>query len=325
LSLLAGRWSDVGTMAAPELSVLVPTYNRKDILLKTLAAYQAQSARAEILEVLVLDDGSTDGTPEAVSQFAARGELPVRCVRLAHGGQAASRNHGIREAKGKLILFGDDDILPGPNLVAEHLSWHTKYPQPCVAILGLVEWSPEVKPTPFMDWLAKEGLFEYGRLKADEEAGFGCFYSCNLSLKTGFLRENGLFDEDFKSYGFEDTELGYRLEKKGLKLLYNPRAIGYHYKFVSFRDVCRRAKVLAAARRLFEQKEAGRYLAEMQERRERMVALSVKRWLGMPLIPLAALLKPFVDTRVVLPRFIYRKIYHYFAVLPAEREARRAS
>jgi glycosyltransferase involved in cell wall biosynthesis len=307
----------------PELSVLISTYNRKETLLKTLGAYEAQSPRSNILEVLVLDDGSTDDTPKAVAEFTARSELPVRYLQLTHRGSAAVRNYGIGEAKGKLILFGDDDILPTPHLVEEHVSWHKNHPQPSVGILGLVEWSSEVNPTPFMHWLAEEGFFSYGRLKAGEEAGFGCFYSGNLSLKTDFLLENGLFDEDFKSYGFEDTELGYRLEKKGLKLLYNPRAVGYHYKFVSFADACRRAKVVAAARRLFEKKEAGQYLAELEERSERTLALRVRRLMGIPLIPLAALLKPFLDTRVALPRFMYRKIYYYFAVLPAQREARR--
>jgi glycosyltransferase involved in cell wall biosynthesis len=309
----------------PELSVLIATYNRKEILLKTLAAYQAQSARSEILEVLVLDDGSTDGTPEAMAEFRAHNEFPVRYFQLTHRGLAAVRNFGIREAKGKLILFGDDDILPTPSLVAEHLTWHRHHPQPFVGILGLVEWSPEVNPTPFMHWLGKEGFFSYGSLEAGKEAGFGCFYCGNLSMKPDFLRENGLFDEDFKAYGFEDTELGYRLEKKGLRLLYNPRAIGYHYKFVSFADTCRRAKVVAAARRLFEKKEAGQYLSELYGRRERTPDTRVKRLLGMALIPLAALLKPFLDTRVALPRFMYRKIYYYFAVLPAEREAKHTS
>jgi GT2 family glycosyltransferase len=305
--------------------VLIATYNRKEILLKALAAYEGQSARSEILEVLVLDDGSTDDTAKAVAEFSSHSELPVRYFRLTHRGSAALRNYGIGAAKGTLILFGDDDVLPAPNLVEEHVSWHRKHPQPSIGILGLVEWSPEVNPTPFMHWLAIEGFFEYGKLNAGEEAGFGCFYSGNLSLKTDFLRENGLFDADFKSYGFEDTELGYRLEKKGLKLLYNPAAIGYHYKFVTFADVCRRAKVVAAARRLFEQKEAGQYLAGLHEPRKRTLAERVKRLLEIPLIPFAALLKPFVDTRVMLPWFMYRRIYYYFAVLPAEREARRAS
>lgn len=311
-------------MPGTELSVLIPTYNRKEILLKTLAAYQEQSARQEILEILVLDDESTDGTPEAVSEFSAGSDLPVRYLRLTHGGQAAVRNCGIREAKGKLILFGDDDIIPGPNLVAEHLAWHKKYPQPFVGILGLVEWAPEVNPTPFMQWLGKEGFFQYARLKAGEEAGFGCFYSCNLSLKTHFVRENGIFDEDFKSYGFEDTELGYRLEKKGFRLLYNPDAVGYHHKVVSFADARRRAKTVAAARRLFEKKPAGQYLAELQGRREHTFAWRVKRLSEMPMIPLARLLRPFIDTRVALPRFMYRRIYYYFAVLPAENEAKRS-
>jgi glycosyltransferase involved in cell wall biosynthesis len=309
----------------PELSVLIATYNRKEILLKTLAAYQAQSARSEILEVLVLDDGSTDGTPEAMAEFSAHNELPVRYFPLTHRGSAALRNYGIGEAKGKLILFGDDDILPVRNLLEEHLAWHRNHPQPSVGVLGLVEWAAEVNPTPFMHWLAEEGFFSYGRLEAGKEAGFGCFYTGNLSLKTAFLRENGLFDEDFKAYGFEDTELGYRLEKKGLRLLYNPRAVGYHYKFVSFQDACRRAKVVAAARRLFEEKEAGHYLSDLYGRRGSTPAMRVKRLLGMPLIPLAALLKPFLDTRLALPRFMYRKIYYYFAVLPAEREAKHTS
>jgi len=311
--------------AKPELSVLIATYNRKQILLKTLASYEAQSARSEILEVLVLDDGSTDGTAEAMAEFSARSALPVRYFQLTHRGAAAVRNYGIREAKGKLILFGDDDTLPAANLVEEHVSWHRKHPQPPIGILGLVEWSPEVNPTPFMQWLTIEGFFEYGGLKAGEEAGFRCFYSGNLSLKTDFLRENGLFDEDFKAYGFEDAELGYRLEKKGLKLLYNPRAVGYHYKFVSFRDACRRAKAVAAARRLFEKKEAGQYLAELYGRRQRTLASRARRLLGIPLIPFAALLRPFLDTQIVLPWFMYRKIYFYFAVWPAEREAKRAS
>lgn len=319
------RSKTMSGLEKPELSVLIATHNRKQILVKTLAAYEAQSARSEILEVLVLDDGSTDGTAEAVAEFSACAELPIRYFRLTHRGAAAVRNYGIREAKGRLILFGDDDILPVPNLVEEHISWHRKHPQPSIGILGLVEWSPEVNPTPFMQWLAIEGFFEYGKLTAGGEAGFGCFYSGNLSLKTGFLRENGLFDEDFKSYGFEDAELGYRLERKGLKLLYNPRAVGYHYKFVSFADACRRARAVAAARRLFEKKEAGQYLAELYGRRGRSLATRLKRFLGIPLIPFAALLKPLLDTQVVLPRFMYRKIYYYFAVLPAEREARRAS
>jgi glycosyltransferase involved in cell wall biosynthesis len=308
----------------PELSVIIPTYNRKEILLKTLAAYQAQSARSEILEVLVLDDGSTDGTSEAVSEFSSRANIPVQCFLLTHRGPAALRNHGIRRSCGRLLLFGDDDIVPGPDLVAEHLAWHKKYPEPVVGVLGLVEWAPEVEPTPFTEWLAKDGvLFAYGHLRPGEEVGFRCFYSCNLSLKTCFLRENGLFDEDFKGPAFEDTELGYRLERRGLRLLYNPGAIGYHHKFMSFADVCRRTELVAAAWRVLETKEAGKYLAEVEALRRRALASRVKQLIWKPMIPFYGLLRPFLDTQIGLPWFVYRKIYHYFAALPADRKAKR--
>jgi glycosyltransferase involved in cell wall biosynthesis len=313
-------------MAGPELSVIIPTYNREEILLKTLAAYQRQSARSEILEVMVLDDGSTDGPAEAVREFARTAQVPVRYFRLTHRGLAAVRNHGIREARGRLILFGDDDIVPGPDLVAEHLAWHKKYPQPTVGVLGLVEWAPEVHPTPFMEWLAKDGvLFSYGKLKAGGEVRFPCCYFCNTSLKTDFLRENGVFDEDFKTYGFEDAELGYRLERRGLRLLYNPDAVGHHVKFMSFQDACKRARLVAAAWRVFETKQAGKFLAEAGFLHSRRLTSRVKRAIFKPMVPFFGLLRPLLDTRIALPRFAYGKIYHYFAELPAQREAKHVS
>lgn len=304
-------------MAGSELSVVIPTYNRKEILLKTLAAYQQQSASTEAAEILVLDDESTDDTAKAVAEFSRAAVSHVRYFRLTHRGQAAVRNHGIREARGKLLLFGDDDIVPGSHLVAEHLAWHQKYPEPFVAVLGLVEWAPEVKPTPFMEWLAKDGiLFGHGHIRAGQQVDFRFFYSCNLSIKTDFLRQNGMFDEDFKGYGFEDTELGYRLEKKGLRLLYNPAAVGYHHKFVSLADVCNRAQLVAEARKILDTKGAGKEVAAIERaqvpNRPGIVRI-LRRLLRGCLVPAAPLLKPLLDTRFPLPRPIYGFMYHRYA------------
>lgn len=306
----------------PELSVIIPTYNRKQILLRTLAAYQAQSAHSEILEVLVLDDGSKDGTLEAVADFSRHSEIPIRHSLLAHRGPAAARNHGIHEARGSLVLFGDDDIVPSPDLVAEHLAWHKRLPQLTVGVLGLVEWAPEVNPTPFMQWLGKDGpLFNFRHLKPGQDAGFRCFYSCNISLKTQFLRENGTFDEDFKTAAFEDTELGFRLEKRGLRLLYNPKAVGYHHRRMSFADVCRRARAVAESGLVFRTKPAGRYLAEVEASRERSLGLRVKRRISNLLRPLFGMLRPVLDTHIRLPRYVYARIYDNFAALPADCDA----
>jgi len=309
-------------MAGPELSVVIPTYNRKEILLKALAAYQQQSCSAEILEILVLDDESTDGTAEAVAEFSQRAVNHVRYFRLTHRGPAAARNHGIREARGKLLLFADDDIVPSLHLVAEHLAWHEKYPESFVAVLGLVEWAPEVKPTPFMEWLAKDGvLFAYAHLSPGESADFRYFYSCNLSLKTAFVRENGMFDEDFKEPAFEDTELSYRLQKRGLRLLYNRAAVGYHHKFMSFADACLREKVLAAARKFFEAKEAGMVFALMGAQKKGGLAGRLKRLSVRALVPFLSPIKPLLDSQLRLPTILYRASYSYYAVYPAAPQA----
>ncbi len=148
-------------MAAGKLSIAIPTYNRKDVLRKVLEAYCSQSAPEEILEIFVADDGSTDGTESAVAQFNEGSSVPIRYFRQEHRGAAAARNLAIREARGDLLLFTDDDVIPSPTLVEEHSKWHRQNPDPRVAVSGSVPWHPEVHPTPFMHWLIRGGpLFD---------------------------------------------------------------------------------------------------------------------------------------------------------------------
>jgi glycosyltransferase involved in cell wall biosynthesis len=280
-------------------------------LLKALEGYKHQTARAEILEVLVVDDGSTDGTGPAVAAFSQRSPITIRYLAEQHKGQAAARNHGIREAKGTLLLFADDDIIPRPTLVAEHTAWNRRYPADNFAILGHVSWSPEVHPTPFMEWLGLDGvLFRYRFLLPGQDASFQYFYSCNLSVKREFLMKNGMYDENFQGYGYEDTELGYRLISKGLRVLYNPEAIGYHYKRFSYADVCRREELVCAARVRFETTEAGRYLRELESRGEPLSwKRKLKRAMARVITPFLVLLTPLLDTHVRLPGMVYSLLY----------------
>jgi len=139
-------------LISQKLSVVIPTYNRQDLLRKALEGYSKQSARQEILEILVVDDGSTDATRSLVARYREESALPVRYLRQESKGAGAARNHGVREARGAIVLFGDDDIVPAPNLVGEHLAWHDKYPDPAVAVLGQVILAQEIRPTPFLKW-----------------------------------------------------------------------------------------------------------------------------------------------------------------------------
>lgn len=299
------------------VSVVIPTFNRRECLAKAIRGYLVQSAIHEIKEILVVDDGSTDGTDGAVFALAAEAPFPLRRLYQSNRGQAAARNVGISQATGQIILFTDDDIIPTPCLLAEHLRLHDQHADIESGVVGYVEWSPELRPTPFMKWLGLDGpLFDYESMRGKIEVdGFRFFYTCNLSLKAELLRQKGTFDEDFKGYGWEDIELGYRLSKGGMRLYFNPAALAYHYKHVTFAEACRRAEKVALAWSLFEQKEAGQsllaYHAQQRAAEPRRGAL--KR--AIDLVPdriKRGLFSPFkllLDTQIPLPWYLYRRFY----------------
>jgi len=296
------------------------------ILRRALEAYLGQTALSEISEILIVDDGSTDRTHAVVSEVAQTSPVPIRYFRQDHRGAAAARNLAIREARGDLFLFTDDDVVPSSTLVEEHSKWHRQNPDPCVAVLGFIPWDPEVRPTPFMNWLIWGGpLLNLRECSKRKELGFEFFYTGNLSLKAEFLRKNGTFDEDFRSYGYEDLELGYRLTRRGLRLLYNPDAVGYHYKYMSFADACRRAQLVVAAERVFQTKEAGVYFAEIVARRRRTLKFRMLKLLARWLTPALAPLKLLLDTQIPLPWPVYRALYHYYCVPKSQARCSRES
>jgi GT2 family glycosyltransferase len=297
------------------LTVVIPTYNRRDVLAKALEGYLAQSAPARIHELLVVDDGSTDGTESMVQEFGNKMPFPVRYLRQLKRGPAAARNFGIREAGSSLVLFTDSDIIPERGLVEQHIDWHRRNPEIAIAVLGYVTWSPEVGATPFMRWYGERGgLFKYRRLQGLEKVPFEFFYTCNLSLKTEFLRTCGQFDEDFKTAAFEDIELGYRLNKKGLQIMYNPAAVGYHYQFFSFASACRREQAKEPAGRVYLQKEAGKQALENAAasfREEHPAFRKAARQLALAFARAFAPLRSLLDSKVPLPPFFYELFLWY--------------
>lgn len=301
-----------------KVSVIIPTHNRAKILEKTLSAYIQQTARDEILEIIVVDDGSTDGTSDLISQIAHASVVPIVSLHQENRGQAAARNRGIESARAELMLLGDDDVIPAYNMVAEHLAWHVRYPDPSVAIVGAVFWSPEIHPTPLMKWWGLNGLrFDPPYMKAGHEVSYAAGLFLNTSAKTSFLRANGLFDERFKEYGYEDVELAYRLVKKGFRMIYDPEAVGFHYKRVSFSDMCRRVRTMEAtpSLRIFETTEAGMHYLRNQQRRRASHKYRIQRKLAQVVIPPLFFLKPLLDSQIPLPGFMYAAFLAYHGSL----------
>ncbi len=238
------------------LTVIIPTYNRKDILRKCLNALFDQTYPQSDYEVIIVDDGSTDGTEEIVKFLINSSPCILGYFKQKHKGPAAARNLAIKNTRGRIILFLDDDSIAIPALLKEHMTWHKRYFQENIAILGYATWSHELKCTPLMKWLDKGGpQFHYWKIEGKKTVDYKYFYTCNVSLKTDFLRNNGLFfDEHFQCAAYEDIELGHRLEKNGMVLKYSKKAKVYHYHYTSLRDACKRMIKVGEASQIYQHK-----------------------------------------------------------------------
>lgn len=306
-----------------EITIIIPTYNRAPLLALALEGYLRQSRPELIKELLVVDDGSTDSTCATVTELCRRSPFPIRYLRQDNKGPAAARNLGIREACSSTVLFSDSDIVPSGSLVREHVEWHEKYPAPEVAVLGYVTWPTHPCPTPFMKWYGEAGpLFAYRTFGAKRELSFLHFYSCNLSLKREFLLAHGQFDEEFRSAAYEDIELGYRLNKSGLRLCYNRNAIAYHHQFFFFFDACRKARNNAAAIRVFLRKEAGQHVLQPRIQRRSRLPFRFARWMAMRTVNMLMPFEQFLDSHLPLPDIVYRLFFWYHAIRPIDLSER---
>lgn len=214
----------------PEITVIIPTCNRKEILRIALEAYQQQTANLSDFDIIVVDDGSEDSTRKDIAHWIHNYPFKVTFLMQPPRGPASARNRAIRQAQGKLILITGDDIIPHPNLIQTHLNAHQTHTNSNVAVLGYVDWHPDLEVTDFMTYITKiDGhQFAYHHITDPEDVPFGYFYTSNISLKTPFLKQEQLFSESFRYAACEDVELGFRLKKKGMRLIYRSEAIGYH-------------------------------------------------------------------------------------------------
>ncbi|MFC1750455.1 glycosyltransferase [Pseudomonadota bacterium] len=244
------------------LSVIIPTHNRAKILKDCLKELFKQSLPKKNFEIIVVDDGSRDETKEVVKKFMEKRDN-IKYVYQKNQGQGIARNKGMFKAEGDVVVFMGDDIIPTKDFLSEHMRYHLRYGEENEAVLGLTMWHPKLKVTPFMKWLTNGSSilgmfgghqFAYEKLKGKVEADFNFFYTSNISLKFN-LADKYPFDPSFSGYGWEDIELGYRLHKReGLRIYYNPKALGYHFHKMSEKGLETRMKNIGAAARIIDRK-----------------------------------------------------------------------
>ncbi len=198
-------------MPDPALSVVVPAYNQAATLRRTLETLGSQTLAAHLYEVIVVDDGSTDDTATVVRRRSAEDSRIHLLQHAQNRGRSAARNTGVRAARGEIVVLIDSDIVVRPDFLENHLDAHRRSDRP-VLCRGPVVDIPN------------------GRLP-DGPSGLATSPSylttANASLPRSELLAAGLFDEDFPAYGWEDFDLGFRLQR-GLPRVFRKEAIAFH-------------------------------------------------------------------------------------------------
>lgn len=234
----------------PRISVVIPTLGRLATLRRLFDRLDAQSARTEQFEVVLAADPKAQRLSEIDDLLKGR-SYRTRRVLGAVPGASGARNAGWRAAQAPVLLFIDDDILPEPSLVDEHLTWHARAPDRAIGVLGHVRWASELRVTPFMHWLEHGIQFNYPSITG-EEAGWGNFYTANASVKRELVELAGGFDEQRLPYGYEDLDLALRMhELAGFRLLYNRAARAEHLHPMDVAFWKRRVARIAISERRF--------------------------------------------------------------------------
>jgi glycosyltransferase involved in cell wall biosynthesis len=205
------------------ISVVIPTYNRKPILEKCLRAIEQQQLRGDSVvagyEVVLVDDGSTDGTLEWLDSHPS--EFPhVRSLSQDHKGPAAARNLGVEQAIGDTIIFIDSDLVVTEHFLQSHAD-------------ALVQGQKQLGSDRLFTygWVINTNNFDNPTSEPYKLTDFSAAYFAtgNVAIARKWLEKAGLFDTRFQLYGWEDLELGVRLKQLGLKLIKCPEAVGYHW------------------------------------------------------------------------------------------------
>ena len=205
-------------MTRPEVSVVVATYERADRLERLLAGLRAQTLAADRFEVIVVDDGSRDRTPEVLKAEAGSGELSLRVIRQdSNSGRATAREHGWRAAQSDLVAFVDDDCVPTHGWLEAGLE--ASRSAPGAIVQGRTEPDPSEldRLGPFSRTITVTALDP-------------AFQTCNIFYPRPLLEQVGGFDVALfgRVHGGEDSDLAWRAIEGGAGATYDERPLVHH-------------------------------------------------------------------------------------------------
>ncbi len=211
--------------SGPRFSVVVPTFQRRDVVQETVRALDRQEFDGDV-EIIVVVDGSTDGTADALRALEL--STPLTVLEQPNRGLSVTRNRGAAEAKGELVLFLDDDMEADRRLLTQHDRSHRAGAD---AVMGHFPLHPDSPPTVLSEALQQWAEERLERLSAaGEELPFDELLCGQLSIRRELFEELGGFDEDFTAdgaFGNEDLDFLHRLIGAGYRLVFNPAAVSW--------------------------------------------------------------------------------------------------
>lgn len=221
-----------------DLSLVIPTYNRRELLQHSVPLLLNQ--RTDDLftyEVIFVSNGSPDTTMEFLRPLAEAHPERLRCYEIAPtGGPSGPRNFGIRQARGRVVVILDDDVVPESDFAMAHWRFHRRHPEQHHAALGEAFVPKELLGDP----MSLFHTFPYDEVRPLKKLSYVHFWTCNVSVKRDFMLRHGMFDE-YMLY-FEDILVGYRLERAGMHLHFLPEARGRHLHKLAAEGVAPKGK-----------------------------------------------------------------------------------
>ena len=238
------------------VSIIIPTYNRLNLLKKTLNCLFNQSYSQDLYEIIVIDDASQDNTSSYLQDISQQKNNLKFITHQQNCGPSKTRNDGINIAQGEIIIFLDDDMELDKDFIKQHIQFlenNSKTLQ-----LVKIKLPREIQKQPFIKYLSKKGLY---KLKEGVDLPWKDFTTGNVSMKKEYLDKYGGFDGDFSLINWEDQELGLKLIENGLHLRYNPKIEITHYYYPTLKKYCQKMEAGAANALLLYQKHPHDYVA----------------------------------------------------------------
>lgn len=239
--------STINAHERPRFTILVCVKDRVERLRECLKTLRPLAGEATA-ELLVVCDGGPAGLEAEAAPLMEIPGWERRWLNVPAGGPARARNAALPLARGELILFLNDDVRCEPGLLRAHDAMHRR--RPGHAVMGNTRWAPETMDSEFMHWVAHHDSFYY-LIPNEMEATWEYFHTMNLSIDRLWFDNGARFDESFPDPAFEDTELGYRLAREGLKISLAYDAVLYHVHHYTFEDYLGKSRMRGRSARRF--------------------------------------------------------------------------